>query len=203
MRKNLTFLIALVISISVAASSFAQVGQIPTYLQPPPSGGAPVTIFSHTFGSVNSGNQNTSTRVAFPITGASLGHLQFTVQAGTTAWKVVHMSVAIGATLPATTATLVEVPFGSGGHGFNITTPGASAVSDLIAFSATASNILTVTFDDDTTGNGDGGSIAFDTGQTGVTSYYGTPPLYQNSTGTGFTALPAGDLFGVSLVQTQ
>jgi hypothetical protein len=115
------------------------------------------------------------------------------------------MSVAIqgSATLPAVQNPPTEVTFGGGGHGFNITTAGSTAQSDSIAFTAASADILVVTFDDDTAGNGDGGSIAFDSGQTGVSSYFGTPPLYQNQSGTGFTDLPAGDLFGVALVQTQ
>jgi hypothetical protein len=37
MRKLLTFLIALAVSIGASASSFGQVGQMPTYIQPPPA----------------------------------------------------------------------------------------------------------------------------------------------------------------------
>jgi hypothetical protein len=38
MRKPLMFLIVLAIRVGAAAGSFGQVGQIPTYLQPTPSG---------------------------------------------------------------------------------------------------------------------------------------------------------------------
>jgi hypothetical protein len=47
MRKLLTFLIALAV-VGVSASSFAQVGQIPAYIQPPPSGGGGPLTFTWT-----------------------------------------------------------------------------------------------------------------------------------------------------------
>jgi hypothetical protein len=161
------------------------------------------TIFSHTFTSNNPGNANTSTRVAVPITGASLGQLRFTFQAGSTAgWKVVHASCGVASTSPATTATPLEITF-SGASGWNLAANGVTPASDFITLAATSSNLLVLTFDDDTTGNGDGGAIAFDAGQTGVLSYFGAVPGYQNSSGSGFTALPTGDLFGVTLIETQ
>ena len=47
MRKLLTFLIALALIVfAVSSPSQAQVGQIPSYLQPAPSGGSPTEICS-------------------------------------------------------------------------------------------------------------------------------------------------------------
>jgi adhesin HecA-like repeat protein len=108
MRKFFTFLIVLAVTVGVSVSSFGQVGQIPTYIQPAPSGAS----FSLTYESIANSTAHTTT-VDFGTMTYGSGCTRVVVGIGTFAVGVGVSSVTINgvaASAISGTTTATNVP---------------------------------------------------------------------------------------------
>lgn len=163
-------------------------------------------IFSQTLSNHNTGNQSVATRQVIPtLSGASLGQVRVTFQAGTSAGlKATHCSIAVvgAATIPNTTLTPTELLF-SGVSGFNLATSG-QITSDWVNFSCLSTDTLIVCIDEDSSGNGDGGDGALQGTVTGA-QWWAKPSSssYNQATVSGFSQIGTLNLYVVNLIETQ
>jgi hypothetical protein len=172
----------------------------------------PTTIFTATLSGSSTGNQTNSTRNVLHLTGDTQGQIRVTFQAGPSAsWKVTHAafqqsSDGFGSTSSA--GYLFQELFFGGSSGFNLST-GQSITSDWLPAwqrqdGTGGGNRCVIVTDDDTAGNGDGGNIALATGVSGAQPYNAAATSSYNAANPGgFTSGTAGQVFGISKIETQ
>lgn len=163
-------------------------------------------IFSQALTSQNPGNTGQSDRIVIPpLSGASLGQVRVTFQAGSSAaFVAAHCSIGVlnGASAPNIGETFGTTGFNellfSGVSGFNISATNQLA-SDWLNFSCLSSDTLVVVIDEGATG----GCGALQGTVTSAQWWQKAGASFNSAIVTGFAQIGTGNLYGVTLIETQ
>jgi hypothetical protein len=157
-------------------------------------------IFTVTLNSSNAGNANACSRVAVPVTGASLGQVRVTFSAGnaTSVFAANDVSIGVGTGIAPNTASTPVQLFFNGQPSFTIT-GGGTIVSDWANFNCLSSDTLVVDIDEGSS------SLAGGEGAFSGATWYGkaSTAAYNQATVSGFATAGSNEVYGFSLIETQ